>query len=301
MQEKKVKNRFNYKNSLILDFDGSNHANTEVERIDLRSFEESVRYYATDNTMKKLEYFVAEKIRGRKVFFIGSGDFHHISYLLIKNSTYKNLHVVVFDNHPDNMIFPLSIHCGSWVYWASKLPNVSKVSVIGITSEDVSGINILQNHYSVMRSGKVNYYCFRRLPKFFLKLSLGHARDIRENKNDLISFFRGEFNSNEPVYLSIDKDVLSSDVVLSNWDQGLMSENDLLESIKFFLPNIVSADICGDISLYNFSGLLKRIFYKIDGCGGMIDNIEAHIKKQNLINLEILSILKGISELPPAF
>ncbi|MCL2155676.1 MAG: hypothetical protein FWH53_08435, partial [Leptospirales bacterium] len=118
MQEKKVIDRFNYKNSLILDFDGSNHGNTQVERVDLRSFEESVRYYATNSIMKKLEYSIAEKIKGRKVFFIGSGDFHHISYLLIKNSPYKNLHVVVFDNHPDNMIFPFNIHCGSWVYWA---------------------------------------------------------------------------------------------------------------------------------------------------------------------------------------
>ncbi|MCL2155127.1 MAG: hypothetical protein FWH53_05630, partial [Leptospirales bacterium] len=210
-------------------------------------------------------------------------------------SPYKNLHVVVFDNHPDNMIFPFNIHCGSWVYWASQLPNVSKVSVIGITSEDVSGINIFQNHYSVMRSGKVNYYCFRKLPKVFLKLSSSHAKDIRDNKSDLISFFKSEFNSNEPVYLSIDKDVLSSEVVLSNWDQGIMLENDLMAGIKFFLPNIVSADICGDISLYDFSGLLKRLFYKIDGCGGMIDNIEVHRSKQNLINLEILSILKGIS------
>ncbi len=49
-----------------------------------------------------------------------------------------------------------------------------------------------------------------------------------------------------PVYLSIDKDVLSEDVLSTNWDQGTLSDKELLHSI-FGLGGISFAgiDICG--------------------------------------------------------
>ena len=51
-----------------------------------------------------------------------------------------------------------------------------------------------------------------------------------------------------PVYISIDKDILSTDVVKTNWDQGEMKEEelyDLLEKIGS-AARIIAMDICGE-------------------------------------------------------
>ena len=61
---------------------------------------------------------------------LGSGDFHHLSLPLVElearrqRSRAGSLRVVVLDNHPDNMRFPLGVHCGSWVGRAAALPGV---------------------------------------------------------------------------------------------------------------------------------------------------------------------------------
>ena len=63
---------------------------------------------------------------------MGSGDFHHVSYLLIERLRRlgRQIQVVVFDNHPDNMRYPFGIHCGSWVWHVSRLPFVERVHVV---------------------------------------------------------------------------------------------------------------------------------------------------------------------------
>jgi len=48
------------------------------------------------------------------VSFLGSGDFHHISNILIGRIN-QPLSVVVFDHHPDWDTLPPRFGCGSWV------------------------------------------------------------------------------------------------------------------------------------------------------------------------------------------
>ena len=51
-----------------------------------------------------------------------------------------------------------------------------------------------------------------------------------------------------PLYISIDKDVLSTDFAITDWDQGDMSITTMLNIISQLLSNrqIIGADICGD-------------------------------------------------------
>jgi arginase family enzyme len=282
--------------ALILDFDGSVSLPKEIPRLDMRGCEERVRYYSSFGDMTGLEGIIKKAVERHRVFFLGNGDFHHISYLLIKHMPYDGLHVVLFDNHPDNMFFPAGIHCGSWVYHASKLPNVTNISVFGIASKDIRGLNIIQNRFSVIRSGKVKYYCLAPVSKLMGLLSENGIDDIRASQKSVAEILKEEAQKKRgPVYLSIDKDVLSGETLRTGWDQGRMQENELLRCIEEIAPSVIAADIVGDISSYNYKSRLKKIMRLIDRYEQMPTNIEKEQFKHRELNMKILSLLKGIS------
>ena len=55
-------------------------------------------------------------------------------------------------------------------------------------------------------------------------------------------------DSEDPVYLSIDKDVLSPDFARTNWDQGQAGIAETADFIRTFLKGrtLIGADICGE-------------------------------------------------------
>ncbi|MDY0407036.1 hypothetical protein P5G51_018330 [Virgibacillus sp. 179-BFC.A HS] len=66
----------------------------------------------------------------RKLAFLGGGNFHYVSYLLLSKIT-KPFSLVLFDHHTDMMPSPSEelISCGSWVLKAlEKLPHCKKSS-----------------------------------------------------------------------------------------------------------------------------------------------------------------------------
>lgn len=282
-----------FEGTLVLDFDGSVSLPKEIPRLDMRDYEEIVRYYSSFDDMTSLEGIIKEAVERHRVFFLGNGDFHHISYLLIKHMPYESLHVVVFDNHPDNMFFPTGIHCGSWVYHASKLPNVSNISVFGIASGDIRGLNLIQNRFSVIRSGKVKYYCLAPVSKLMRILSRNGIDDIKASQKSVVEILRErEQKKGGPVYLSIDKDVLFSETLRTGWDQGQMQENELLRCVEGIAPSVIAADIVGDISSHNYKSPLKRLLRWMDGGEQIPSNIQEEQFKHRDINLRILSLLQ---------
>ena len=68
-----------------------------------------------------------------------------------------------------------------------------------------------------------------------------------------------------PIYLSIDKDVFSQQVVQTNWDQGNFVEQNLLDLIDACAGRLIGADITGDVSAYRYKSLLKRMLSAGDG------------------------------------
>lgn len=279
------------KHALILDSDGSVASAEDIPRRDLKMFAEKIRYYASFRDLTPVEKIIEKAVEGHRIFFLGSGDFHHLSYLLIKHMPLERLHVVVFDNHSDNMFFPFGIHCGSWVYHASKLPNVSHISVIGISSGDVRGWNLLQNRFPVMRSGKVNYYCLAPVSRLARWLSGNAMRDI--TTRGIQDVQREIMGSNSPVYLSIDKDVLSRQTVRTTWDQGKMYEDELLLCVQQISPRVEAADIVGDISFHHFRSPLKAMMRRLDGKEEIPSDIAEARRRHWDINRKLLMLLGG--------
>ena len=279
--------------TLVLDFDRSvNLPENTCHRLDLQRYEDQVRYSASMSAMRRLEHRIMAEINCHRLYLLGSGDFHHVSYLLIKNMPHDNVHVVVFDTHPDNMFFPAGIHCGSWVYHASRLPNVSAISVFGIASGDITGLNVLQNRLSVIRSGKVQYFCLSPVGAFLKRAGNRHIKEIGSDYPSTIHALREEISKyNSPIYLSIDKDVLSADSIRTTWDQGKMPENELMRCIKALSKKVVAADITGDISVPVYHNPMKKILRWIDGESSNPLFTTDDFYKHQTMNLKILSLL----------
>ncbi|MEO8216954.1 MAG: hypothetical protein ABI718_07720 [Acidobacteriota bacterium] len=243
--------------TLVLDFDGSVGPLPGAETFPLRDREEEIRFSCRRAALESLPQF-----GDADVTFLGSGDFHHVSYTLLARRQ-SPMQVVVFDNHPDNMRYPFGIHCGSWVWHAARLPHVARIHVVGINSGDVEGAHALENHLGALRSGKVVYWCLGRNLRALRLLGVRASQSF-SSAADLLDALGREL-SRHPVYLSIDKDVLADDIVRTNWDQGVIRFEDLEAAIAMLRGTIVAADIVGDVSAYRYRSPFKRLLSALDG------------------------------------
>jgi arginase family enzyme len=248
---------------LILNFDGSVQGLPDAGTIPLQSWQERIRFGCTMAALRALGKTIPD---AAPMVFLGSGDYHHISYLLIERLRVleRRIRVVVFDNHPDNMRYPFGIHCGSWVAHVSRLPFVTCVHVLGITSSDVEGLHVFENHLRPLRAGRVRYWCIGPDLRAMQRLGIRHSQSF-QSAGDLLDAFAAESRTwSEPVYLSIDKDVLAPSVVQTNWDQGVMTMEELEQGIGAIRKLVIASDVTGEVSSFRFASLWKRILTRLD-------------------------------------
>jgi uncharacterized protein len=243
--------------AVVLDFDGSVAPLEGAETIALGDRQEEIRFGCGRRALDELP----ELGKNIRLAFLGSGDFHHVTFALIARM-HRPMQVVVLDNHPDNMRYPFGIHCGSWVSHVARLPFVSQVHVAGITSRDVEGLHALENRLQPLRSGKVAYWCVGRDLTTVRRLGASAVQSF-DSTRAMLDALRAAV-SDEPVYLSIDKDVLAEDVVRTNWDQGVMRLEELEAAIATFRGRIVASDVTGDVSRSVYRSHFKRLLAALD-------------------------------------
>ena len=281
--------------ALILDFDGSVKPLPGTDTIALGNRQEAIRFGCRKKTLRELGRELAPALDARPpVVFMGSGDYHHVSYLLIERLRVLNtrIQVVVFDNHPDNMRYPFGIHCGSWVWHVSRLPFVARVHVVGITSTDVEGGRLWENHLAPLYSGKVTYWCVQRNLRALRFFGIRHSRSFPSMAALFDVFSATLVSAPEPVYLSIDKDVLARDVVQTNWDQGVMRLEELTDAIRTLQGRIIASDVTGDVSSYRYRSRFKRFLSGLDRQPEIPERIlnEWQVQHQK-VNRQLLSLL----------
>ena len=255
------------KRPLVLDFDGSLHALAEAEVLSLAAWQEAVRFGCGLATWRKLRKALDEKLPNEYgTVLMGSGDFHHLSHLLIERiDKVKLIDVVVLDNHPDNMRFPFGIHCGSWVHHVAALPNVRTVHVVGISSGDAGWCHAWENTLQPLYANRVHYWTLGVDTRWAHLIGLSRSISSFLRRETLIESFVAYLRGSDlPVYLSIDKDVLDAGVVKTNWDQGRFVVNDIEQIVSALAGRIVGSDITGDISLHSYSTRWKRWLSAMD-------------------------------------
>lgn len=218
------------------------------EDLDLRQLEH-VNLYCEESSLQFLEKTLSNRSR-KGITFIGSGNYHYVSYLLLKEIS-KPFTLVLFDHHPDlgTGHDETILSCGSWVAYALKeLPLLQKVIIIGPTE-------LLPSHTHnprivIFPIDGSHYYS----PKSIL--SAIHT---------------------ENVYISIDKDVLNTEEAVTNWDQGMLDTAALMNIMNSILENkqVEGVDICGEAH--------------ISPAEAVLPNYQAMIQKNQCANMKILN------------
>lgn len=89
------------------------------------------------------------------------------------------------------------------------------------------------------------------------------AKETLSNLMNVYTFGVGEMpdintiDKNIPLYISIDKDVLSEDYAITDWDQGDMTIDEMIDLLKDIAKDrqIIGVDICGDSGEYAENGV----------------------------------------------
>jgi arginase family enzyme len=248
----------------------------DAQRIDCRDLARRLRLWATRRAMAA---FAARLTRageptgtGPVLTLLGSGDYHHLNAVLLAQ-VHEPFTVIHFDNHPDWVRLAPRHHCGSWVNRALELPNVTRIATIGPCSDDLVWPEFKGGNLAALESGRLELYPWRHEPSTVLRhfrpspcfQQNGHRLFWRTVGGEAWPGFIDELRSRIPtdaIWFSIDKDVLRPADAATNWDQGEMPLEALLDGIRTFSKGkrVLGADLCGDYSPPAFGwNVFKRI------------------------------------------
>lgn len=202
---------------------------------------------------------------GAEITFMGSGDFHHLTAPLVARHAGTSLSIVHFDNHPDWGKWPPAYHCGSWVNRVLDMDHVAKVVTIGPCAgpnwPQLKGANL-----KALADPRYELHPWRMAPSRLL----GGRTIAWNNLADggwpgFATALAGRLPT-EAVYVSIDKDVLHPDEAVTNWNQGEMRLDHVLECLRALAAQrrIVGIDVCGEFAPPRFPSLPKRVLARFD-------------------------------------
>ena len=157
--------------------------------------------------------------------FIDSGNYHYVTKFWTDRIR-EPFVLIVFDHHPDMQpsLFENLLSCGSWVKDVlDGNPNCRRAIIVGASAELIRSVP----------------HGYEEKVHFYSDNDLNHEGSWKRFSKELIS---------EPVYISIDKDVLSPKYAVTNWDQGSMSLKELEKLLHIILLHhpVLGMDICGE-------------------------------------------------------
>lgn len=187
--------------------------------------------YCDDEAMAQIREKI-QKFPAEGIHFIDSGNYHYMSRIWLEKMT-QPFRLLVFDHHTDMQppAFGGILSCGGWIASAiEELPFLQEIFLCGPEEEDFAQV-----------LGKL-----KKKVKF-LSGEKCCDKSIRPG-----NFFR-EIPENLPLYISIDKDVLSIEDAATTWSQGDMRLSELLGYLEIVFEKfanagqeIVGVDICGE-------------------------------------------------------
>lgn len=218
----------------LLNFDGTLQRQPSLRRypaewIDFTDLRGCYGYCAFDSLRK-----IQNRLRGRKhrrITLIGNGNYHYVTYVLLSEIR-QPFSLILFDHHTD--LAPGGgdspfISCGSWVSHAlGTLPLLNRVVIVGARSPIGREASGMPDNVTVIPEQAA-----RRMSPAEI------VRAIRSATPD------------QPLYISVDKDVLDPENAATDWDQGSMTLRQLLDAIRELKRTrpLAGADICGELPL----------------------------------------------------
>tara|TARA_Y100000310_G_scaffold112693_1_gene111190 strand:+ start:16903 stop:17748 length:846 start_codon:yes stop_codon:yes gene_type:complete len=191
----------------------------------------------TPRTIKTMLKIVKDNVKDFTMAFFGSGDFHHLTLFMLQERK-RDFFLIMFDHHYDVGSFRskhgpcFDYDCCSWMYSALWLPKCKGVILVGPNKHGF----ILRKVQSIK----------------YLKKNLNLHVVEKDDKNQLDTYVKylDTIPKDCDIYVTIDKDVLTEKDLLTDFDGGSLTVQDMFTMlsvlIKKFGKRIVSADVCGD-------------------------------------------------------
>lgn len=258
---------------LVLDLDGSLPGQpglraridaNEATRIDARDLAPRLRIHGSRSVLGQLRDRVEAAFPIAAVapptIFYGSGDFHHLAlvFLAAQREPFTLLHI---DNHPDWTRFPATVNCGGWISRALTLPLVEHIVTVGPSGDDFIRPQWKFANLAAIRHGRLEVHPFRAPPSRLWGRAI-QAPGCRTEAGRLIwdelamqswdNFSRSLDGRlpQAPIWVSFDKDALSHEEAVTNWNQGGLRLEDVLALVGRLCRRrpFLGMDVCGDYS-----------------------------------------------------
>lgn len=178
----------------------------------------------------------------RGLHFLDNGNYHYLTRFWCEKIT-EDFALVVYDHHVDlrKPVFPGLMSCGSWI--RDVLLRNSHCRAVLIIGPERAQADIIERELQSLADDQPPRSSAPVRVSCFTEDDILDGRAARELPHILDEL-------RLPVYISIDKDVLSRKVLRTNWDQGIMTEAELHRELSRFTTapqiHILGADICGE-------------------------------------------------------
>jgi arginase family enzyme len=234
------------------------------------------------------------------VTLYGSGDFHHVSLALLRRLR-QPFNLLVMDKHPDWMRAIPFLHCGTWLYHAARLPMVRRIFHVGGDLDFDNRFRWLAP-WRLLQSGKIVVLPALRTFERGRWSAIAN-QPLRPHPEDWTTAERlaqllepyGADLGRWPLYISLDKDVMSATDATVNWDSGHLALPEVEVMLEAFLGaargRLAGMDIVGDWSPVRVSGVLRR-FLHLTEHPPLAVNAEAAAEKNRRTNLLLLQTIE---------
>ncbi len=206
--------------------------------------------YCDDLALKQLTKMLAD-ISVYGIHYIDGGNYHYLSKIFTDklNQTFD---LVVFDHHHDMQppLFGQILSCGGWIKEVRDNNTfLNQVIIIGVQDELIT--EDIRTQYT-----QVQFITENEIIALFGNISNDINKDsvLSDEKNLLfnekvVQYIFDKICIQYPVYISIDKDVLSKEQYKTNWDQGILSTECLKRLLSLMAEHfrVLGMDICGEM------------------------------------------------------
>ena len=185
--------------------------------------------------------------------FLDSGNYHYLTKFWTDRIR-EPFSLVLFDHHTDMQppMFEGLLSCGGWVKkMLDTNPFLRKILIAGVPESEAVKVRservLAISEEEWMASG---LQAFEPVPALFCE---GQPVDRQSVGMQSLSGY-GTCDSEDrqspgiPIYISVDKDVLSKDFASANWDQGGLTLELLSGAISMLFDrfNVIGMDVCGE-------------------------------------------------------
>jgi len=243
-----------------VDLDGAWAQGILEPYLDCREWGPRVRYCAPAAMLDAFYEDVRPRLGAFTLF--GSGDFHHLSALWLRNLL-APVTLIAFDNHPDWDVRPPKWGCGGWINRALELPNVSRAVVWGCGNFELKWPLRLFGNQSAIAAGRLQVFPWAERVG-------AHARKSWTTLT--AEGWRTEFSrfaqslSGQRVYVTVDLDCLRTGEAVTNWEPGLFTAEDIAWALEELhsTSDVVGGDLCGAWSEPRHVRLVQSLSSRLD-------------------------------------